>query len=63
MRLKPGDDLVHRGRVGAESDDLARLHARNTYDEEDWAEMHVVREDHLLEAPRHPEAPATGRDA
>ncbi|MFC4765865.1 hypothetical protein [Effusibacillus consociatus] len=42
-RIKRGDDLVHVGTVEAETDELAQVYATFTYDEEDWAEMCVVR--------------------
>jgi hypothetical protein len=46
-RLKRGDDLLHIGTVEAESEELAKLYARYTYDEEDWAEMCVIRRDQM----------------
>ncbi len=39
MRVDP---LEHVGTVNATSDDFARVYARATYDEENWAEMVVV---------------------
>lgn len=63
VRLKAGDDLVHRGRVGADTDELASLYAARTYDEEDWAEMRVVRTEHLLPVPRHDLRADGGRSA
>jgi 1,2-phenylacetyl-CoA epoxidase PaaB subunit len=48
-RLNAGDDLMHVGNVHADSDRLAKLYAHETYDEEDWDLMVVVREENLLE--------------
>lgn len=48
-RHRPGDDLIDVGTVQAETDRLAKLYAHETYDEEDWHLMAVVREDNLLE--------------
>lgn len=48
-RNKAGDDLIHAGNVRADSDRLAKLYAHETYDEEDWHQMIVVREDNMLE--------------
>lgn len=50
-RIDPGDDLLHIGDVDAATDRLAKVHARTTYDEEDWATMAVVRETNLLKVP------------
>lgn len=46
-RLKRGDDLIHIGTVEAETEDLAKVYATFTYDEEDWVEMCVIRRDQL----------------
>lgn len=48
-RNQQGDDIVHVGSVRAQSDRLAKTYAHNTFDEEDWNYMAVVREDDLLE--------------
>lgn len=37
-----GEPLRHVGSVAAPSDDLARVYARNIYDEESWIEMYVI---------------------
>jgi 1,2-phenylacetyl-CoA epoxidase PaaB subunit len=47
-RSRRGDPLRHIGVVHAPSDELARLYARWVYDEESWADVAVVRRDHLL---------------
>lgn len=41
-RIKRGDDLIHVGSFKAASDELAKVYAKYIYDEEDWAEMHIV---------------------
>ncbi|MFB6173673.1 MAG: phenylacetic acid degradation PaaB family protein [Halobacteriales archaeon] len=48
-RLNAGDDTQHIGEVDASSDRLAKIYAIQTYDEEDWDYLAVVREEHLLE--------------
>lgn len=47
-RIKRGDDLLFIGSVDAETDNLAKIFANYTYDEEDWFEMFVVRKDNFL---------------
>jgi 1,2-phenylacetyl-CoA epoxidase PaaB subunit len=46
-RIKRGDDLIHIGTVKAETEELAKVYATFTYDEEDWVEMCVIRRDQL----------------
>ncbi|BCU80593.1 hypothetical protein JIR001_03760 [Polycladomyces abyssicola] len=46
-RVKRGDNLIHIGTVEAETEDLAKVYATFTYDEEDWVEMCVIRRDQL----------------
>lgn len=53
-RIKRGDDLIMIGTVSAETEDLAKVYANFIYDEEDWAEMCVVRRD-LIHWVRRPE--------
>lgn len=48
-RINQGDETLHIGNVTAESDRLARMYAHNTFDEEDWDYLAVVRRDNLLE--------------
>ena len=48
-RQRPGDDLVMVGSVNAPSDRLARINAREMYDEEDWAKMLIVDESELID--------------
>ena len=48
-RINHGDDTKHIGNVTADSDRLAKMYAHNTFDEEDWDYLAVVREVDLLE--------------
>jgi len=48
-RVNQGDDTIHIGSVTAKSDRLAKVYARNTFNEEDWDRLAVVREGHLLD--------------
>jgi 1,2-phenylacetyl-CoA epoxidase PaaB subunit len=48
-RVSAGDDIIHVGTVQADTDRLAKLYAHETFDEEDWHFMGVVRDDNLLE--------------
>ena len=47
-RKDRGESLRHVGSVDAPSDDLARIHAWQTYDEEHWFEMYVVPRDSII---------------
>lgn len=59
-RINAGDDLMHVGCVEAPNDRLARTYAYTAYDEEDWAQMVVVRRDDLIEVGRETLAPSAG---
>lgn len=48
-RINQGDETLHIGNVRAQNDRLARMYAHNTFDEEDWDFLAVVREDDLIE--------------
>ncbi|WP_430506291.1 phenylacetic acid degradation PaaB family protein [Haloparvum sp. PAK95] len=48
-RVNQGDDTIHIGNVTAKSDRLAKVYARNTFNEEDWDRLAVVRESNLLD--------------
>lgn len=48
-RINQGDDTKHIGNVTAQNDRLARMYAHNTFDEEDWNYLAVVRRDNLIE--------------
>ncbi|SEA21663.1 hypothetical protein SAMN05421743_103206 [Thalassobacillus cyri] len=47
-RIKRGDDLVQVGSFRAGSDELAKVYAQRIYDEEDWVEMHLVKNSDLI---------------
>jgi 1,2-phenylacetyl-CoA epoxidase PaaB subunit len=47
-RRARADALRHVGSVVAPDDDLARVYARATYDEERWIEMMIVPEEQML---------------
>jgi 1,2-phenylacetyl-CoA epoxidase PaaB subunit len=47
-RHKREDPLGHIGTVRATSDAFARVYARNTYDEENWAELVVVPREAII---------------
>lgn len=48
-RKSRGDALKHIGAVNASDDELARVYAYNTYDEERWFDMWVVPRKNLVE--------------
>lgn len=48
-RAKRGDDLMFIGSVDADTDNLAKVYANFTYDEEDWYEMFVVNKEDFLQ--------------
>lgn len=48
-RVNQGDDTIHIGNVTADSDRLAQIYARNTFNEEAWDYLAVVKEDDVLE--------------
>jgi 1,2-phenylacetyl-CoA epoxidase PaaB subunit len=48
-RKSRGEPLHHIGNLNAPDDELARVYAYNTYDEEKWFDMWVVPRDRLLE--------------
>jgi hypothetical protein len=47
-RKSRGDPLHHIGYLDAPDDDLARIYAWKTYDEESWFEMCVVRRENVI---------------
>jgi 1,2-phenylacetyl-CoA epoxidase PaaB subunit len=47
-RKSRGDPLAHIGYLQAPDRELARVYAWNTYDEESWFEMCVVRRSDIL---------------
>ena len=48
-RKTRGDALKHIGAINASDDELAKVYAYNTYDEEKWFDMWVVPRDRLVE--------------
>jgi 1,2-phenylacetyl-CoA epoxidase PaaB subunit len=48
-RINQGDETLHIGNVRAQNDRLARMYAHNTFDEEDWNYLAVVRAEDLIE--------------
>ncbi|AGB36593.1 phenylacetic acid degradation PaaB family protein [Natronococcus occultus] len=53
-RINQGDEIKHIGNVTAKSDKLAKMYAYNTFDEEDWDMLAVVREDDYLQVSNDP---------
>jgi 1,2-phenylacetyl-CoA epoxidase PaaB subunit len=47
-RKNRGEPLRHVGYLDAPDDDLARIYAWKTYDEESWFEMCVVRRENVI---------------
>ena len=48
-RKSRGEALRHIGNLNASGEELARVYAFNTYDEERWFDMYVVAREHLHE--------------
>lgn len=48
-RKSRGEPLRHIGTVSAPDDELARVYAFSTYDEEKWFDMFVTPRDRLVE--------------
>jgi 1,2-phenylacetyl-CoA epoxidase PaaB subunit len=48
-RKSRGEPLRHIGNLNAPADDLAKVYAFSTYDEEKWFDMWVVPRDRMLE--------------
>jgi len=47
-RLKRGAELIKIGNLRAPNDDIAGVYANIIYDEQDWAEMFIVRQENLI---------------
>ena len=47
-RKNRGDQLSHIGYVDALDDEMARVYAWKTYDEENWFEMCVIRRSNII---------------
>jgi 1,2-phenylacetyl-CoA epoxidase PaaB subunit len=48
-RKSRGDALRHIGAINASDDELAKVYAYQTYDEERWFDMYVVPRERLVE--------------
>ena len=48
-RKTRGEALRHIGNLNAPDDELARVYAFNTYDEEKWFDMYIVQRERFLE--------------
>ena len=48
-RKTRGEPLRHIGNLNAPDDELAKVYAFNTYDEEKWFDMYVAPRDRFLE--------------
>ena len=48
-RKSRGEPLRHIGNLNAPDDELAKVYAFHTYDEEKWFDMWVVPRDRLIE--------------
>jgi 1,2-phenylacetyl-CoA epoxidase PaaB subunit len=59
-RKTRGEALRHIGNLNAPDDELARVYAFNTYDEENWFDMFVVARDRLIEVFNRLDAADTG---
>lgn len=57
-RKNRGEPLRHIGYLDAPGDELARVYAWRTYDEEKWFEMCVVRRSALIPVHRDDDGPA-----
>lgn len=57
-RKSRGEALRHIGALNAPDDELARVYAYNTYDEEKWFDMWVVQRERLVEVFNVDRAPA-----
>ncbi|MFO7260221.1 MAG: phenylacetic acid degradation PaaB family protein [bacterium] len=64
-RKSRGEPLRHIGNVNAPDDQLARVYAYTTYDEEKWFDMWVVPRDRMIQVfnrgDAEPSAPAQKR--
>ncbi len=47
-RIRRGDNLIRIGSFKAPTDELAYIYAQRIYDEEDWAEMQLIRRENVI---------------
>jgi len=59
-RKSRGEPLRHIGNLNAPDDELARVYAFNTYDEEKWFDMFVVARERFIEVFNRLDALDTG---
>ena len=59
-RKSRGEPLRHIGNLNAPDDDLARVYAYDTYDEEKWFDMFVVDRSHFHEVFNRGDADVAG---
>lgn len=62
-RKTRGEALRHIGNLNAPDDELAKVYAFNTYDEEKWFDMYIVPRAHFLEVFNRLDADAGDRAA
>lgn len=62
-RKSRGEPLRHIGNLNAPDDDLARVYAYDTYDEEKWFDMFVVDRSNLHEVFNRGDADVAADDA
>ncbi|HEX6307350.1 MAG TPA: hypothetical protein VFZ69_04125 [Longimicrobiales bacterium] len=62
-RKTRGEPLRHIGNLNAPDDELAKVYAFNTYDEEKWFDMFVAPRDRFLEVFNRLDAAETGERA
>ena len=62
-RKTRGEALRHIGNLNAPDDELAKVYAFNTYDEEKWFDMYIVPRERFLEVFNRLDAEAVDRTA
>jgi hypothetical protein len=62
-RKSRGEPLRHIGNLNAPDDELAKVYAFNTYDEEKWFDMYIAPRDRFLEVFNRLDADAGDRAA
>ena len=62
-RKTRGEPLRHIGNLNAPDDELAKVYAFNTYDEEKWFDMFVTPRSRFLEVFNRGDAGGVARDA
>lgn len=62
-RKARGEPLRHIGNLNAPDDELAKVYAFNTYDEEKWFDMYLTPREHFLEVFNRLDADGAERSA